>query len=71
VYCTSSESAGIKNRPYGSGTQDAAKRQRGGQSPSCFLMAGAIRKQDGDWPPRCRVAALPRPVCQSHNFELD
>jgi len=32
-------------------------RQRGGQSPSCFLMAGVIRKQDGDWPPRCRVAA--------------
>jgi len=42
----------------GSGTQDAAKRQRGN--------AGAIRKQDDDWPPRYRFAALSRPVCQSH-----
>jgi len=23
------------------------------------LQHGAIRKQDGDWPPNCRVAALP------------
>jgi len=34
----------------------AATRQRGGQSPSCFLMA----------PTPSRFAALPRPVCQSH-----
>jgi len=40
--------------------------------PATRFRAGAIKKQDGDWPPRCRVAALPRPVCQSHySPELD
>jgi len=56
------ESAAV-TRSNGSGTQDAAKRQQRGkatttrqcnQSPSCFLIAP------------CRVAALPRPVCQSY-----
>jgi len=46
----------------GSGRQDAAKRQRGNAVANHRLRVGAIRKQDGDWPPRCRVAALPRPV---------
>jgi len=27
---------------------------------------GTIRKQNGHWPSHCCVAALPRPVCQSH-----
>jgi len=34
------------------------------------LRARAIRKQDGDWLPRCRFAALPRPVSEPLSTDL-
>jgi len=58
----------------GSGRQDAAKRQSGSAAtrwPITVLFSngiGAIRKQNGDWPPRCRVAVLP--LCRFAAFCL-
>jgi len=50
------------------GRGEVAKR-----SPITVLLSnGSVPEplEDGDWPPRCHVAALPRPMCQSHYIAI-
>jgi len=39
--------------------------------PITVLFSNGSVLEPLDWPPRCRVAALPRLVCQSHNMQRE